>query len=651
MAGKDPTEVLFFLETRPKGKISREVRARVRKRIEKRYKEKARRAETRPARPRAPQPVCMKDQTSGKRKCVVEPACFRWRERYGSKEAAARVCGSTRRSRRSSPSALEPYTSPTEYSKRVEADNYKKRWEEDQAAMDRHIQQGEKAFKSLVSKSKGLWTKGMKPSAFTKKVRETGAHKDFVDSYLGLETDFKSSKSWRNSAALLVRDVVYKNKTLDEAVAALSSKKAPAGSTTPAGRQKEWLRTPAASKLGKGFIWSTLARGEGTVSDPSQIDLRAQLPMELRTAFPLHLALGHKGGKLALVTDRFKEMRETAYRKGLKQQHLVSIYPELQKGLTKDLSHPDEMVRLAAASTLLMSLTGIRPSDVGSTKPLKVEDKRLLKPGVTVIYERVPDGEDKVSRKSGVVEKVTGDTARVKFGGQTLEIPWKNLKMEQPIYGAVNLLPEHLKFSKDANENGLPDTVRFTFPGKHGVENLAEARNAKLMGELVKLHKLASKRKTQLFSTLDGVALHKRPPKKTKQRDFPLTLDTYLSKRFPGVSSTDFRKLRATEEVYKNLLDEQKKLYKAIRKDKNMPASRIEDSVIKAVNSALKKGQTALSHEGEETTINSYINPRVMLRFLTEGGFSDKSLRDLLLKKRPMVMDYDTEKFREKALK
>jgi len=95
---------------------------------------------------------------------------------------------------------------------------------------------------------------------------------------------------------------------------------------------------------------------------------------------------------------------------------------------------------------------------------------------------------------------------------------------------------------------------------------------------------------------------------------------------------TDFRKLKASQTVLESLKASQKEIYKKIVELHTSNVVDIKDQIINltmnAVKDAYLDASVALNHQhlygSADTTINSYINPQVLLSFLSTGKMADK---------------------------
>lgn len=197
---------------------------------------------------------------------------------------------------------------------------------------------------------------------------------------------------------------------------------------------------------------------------------------------------------------------------------------------------------------------------------------------------------------------------------------------EVKTFGAVSLKGSHLSF------HGNKATL--SFRGKKGTMNEALITDPVLVSELRK----AKERSPQgfLFQDYDYDDLNK-----------------YFTAKFGDLNITDFRKLKATQEVYDALKREQIKLYKRIKsylKDESEIAKeKLVLEIVKVLEQAHQKAQLALSHESSTTTKNSYINPQVLLSFLSNGEVTN-DLESCILQGKTKL-EFDVETFKAKALK
>jgi hypothetical protein len=98
----------------------------------------------------------------------------------------------------------------------------------------------------------------------------------------------------------------------------------------------------------------------------------------------------------------------------------------------------------------------------------------------------------------------------------------------------------------------------------------------------------------------------------------------YFRINFKGFKITDFRKLRATQEVFDGLQEERDSMLQRIKEVAELETEeltqRVVEIVAETINKAHERAQVALSHDSGSTTKKSYINPEVLLRFLSTAS-------------------------------
>jgi len=199
---------------------------------------------------------------------------------------------------------------------------------------------------------------------------------------------------------------------------------------------------------------------------------------------------------------------------------------------------------------------------------------------------------------NGVVKTVDGDTIEIET------------------FGAVTLGPKHVQLVRH-------NFATLEFVGKKGGVNTATLSDANIIKVLDSYVKRALSQGSQyIFVTRTG-------------QQFSYTdLQRYFKANFEGLVPTDFRKLKATDAVLTALRDEQESLYEKIRSFASSAKEDLRERVIEALvgtfEAAIAKSQKALSHDNAATTVRSYINPEIVLRFLSTGR-ADATLEDAIL--------------------
>ena len=192
-------------------------------------------------------------------------------------------------------------------------------------------------------------------------------------------------------------------------------------------------------------------------------------------------------------------------------------------------------------------------------------------------------------------------------------------------YGATTLNKHHIKFIR-------ANFVRLEFVGKKGVINLADITDStltKAITDLVNKTK-ANKKSNYLFLDKEGKVFGQ--PKVTD----------YLRSIVPGLNLTDFRKLKSTR-VFLDALREKRTMilgmiYDITQDQVANAKEEIMEVIRDVVDQAYRESVKALSHQSMNTTIKSYINPQVLLNFLSTGKVADK-IEDIVFKDQKLVFD------------
>lgn len=294
------------------------------------------------------------------------------------------------------------------------------------------------------------------------------------------------------------------------------------------------------------------------------------------------------------VTDRYQQQYETIGKKIEIQKKILEKYTEIKETLHKDLSSENEVIRLSALIMSIILETGIRPGKAGT----------------------------KVKAKGSKSQKENQD--------------------EMATFGATTLLPEHVNFIKDSE-------VELKFPGKAGTLNVTKLTNTAIMN-LLKDYVRQAQQVSEGDSARDTRAIFITSDGKTINQD---TLKKYLKRLgIQGLKATDFRKLRSTQAVIASLHGQLEMLYNKIgqfvaNQTENLK-ERIVEEIINTIDTAYKSAEGALSHDNVTTTIGHYINPEVLLRFLSTGGIEDNLKAAIVDNK--SSLSFNIEAFIQKAM-
>lgn len=196
-------------------------------------------------------------------------------------------------------------------------------------------------------------------------------------------------------------------------------------------------------------------------------------------------------------------------------------------------------------------------------------------------------------------------------------------------FGAITLGPKHVRFVRN-------NFAELSFLGKKGGANTATLSDATIIKALQDYVNNALKSGSKyVFVTRDGYAYTYGD------------LQRYFREHFKGFAPTDFRKLRASEAVYDAIREEQEDLYRRIRGFVNLSEEdlreRVTLEIAATLDRAVTRAQEALSHDSATTTKKQYINPEVLLRFLSTGTVGG-AFKDAILNGKA-VLAFDPSRF------
>jgi hypothetical protein len=269
-----------------------------------------------------------------------------------------------------------------------------------------------------------------------------------------------------------------------------------------------------------------------------------------------------------------------------KQKDFVKVRAKFEQLLDKGMLSSNNKVKMMSLIIAVMYDTGIRPGD---------DDTGL---SYTSIETEGPETTDKKGPKPAR-ELVT-------------------------TYGSISLEPQHFKV--------LNGVTNLAFYGKSGVYNKAQISNHLLnsvIKEVIMKFAMEGEPGKPLFS-VDGVAYSSGQ----LQNFYVGLLKLAGMKDITGHSMTDLRKLKSTTVLHKALLEAKDELQDQILKIENVfskkALTQITSMIADALNKAVEKSEVALNHTSMNMTINSYINPQLILNFLSNSGEIESDLSELL---------------------
>lgn len=242
----------------------------------------------------------------------------------------------------------------------------------------------------------------------------------------------------------------------------------------------------------------------------------------------------------------------------------------------------------------------------------KIEESRLVLLHRNEIMSRVAEdlkSPDEKTRMTAFIVRMgvmTGFRTGTKGNKVTHTDRETGKKTTEQTYGATTLRKKHIKAMKDG-------IATISFKGKKGTVNTGEIDDAEMVRHLQSF--LEGKNSNDYVFT-------------TKKRRTVKNSDVNAYVQPYGITYTDFRKMRATREVFEKLRDDSEKLYADIAKAQDANREKTQKKVVAAIMAHLQKifaqAQKSLSHENVQTTINSYVNPMVVMNFLSTGKVYDE---------------------------
>jgi len=235
--------------------------------------------------------------------------------------------------------------------------------------------------------------------------------------------------------------------------------------------------------------------------------------------------------------------------------------------------------------------------------------KKLIKKYNTIVKQIKKDlkSRDEKAKLSAIITSIIMETGirPGKIGNGIVETV-DDQEVEVETFGAITLNPSHVNFVRE-------NFAELSFRGKMGTVNTAAISNSAIVKVLKDYVDNA------LESGSDYIFITSEGEQFTYQ-----DLVRYFRINFKGFKITDFRKLRATQEVFDGLQEERDSMLRRIKEVAELETEeltqRVVEIVAETINKAHERAQVALSHDSGSTTKKSYINPEVLLRFLSTAS-------------------------------
>lgn len=242
--------------------------------------------------------------------------------------------------------------------------------------------------------------------------------------------------------------------------------------------------------------------------------------------------------------------------------------------------------------------------------------------------------ENEIVRMAAIVTAIIMETG-IRPGdiGNKAHIFVNGQKVLVDTFGATTLGPGHVYFIRD-------NFAELKFIGKKGTQNVAELTDEEVIRALQEyVNRALEGGSSYIFVTKDG-----------DQFTYDMLLG-YFNDKFAGIDPTDFRKLRAAETIFRKYKESQSDLYAKIRTFVDLEEVELRERVTEAIRDtialAIENSRKALSHKSETETIESYLDPRITLQFLSQGQVAE-TLRDAILEN-STVIQFDPLRFVEVA--
>lgn len=235
--------------------------------------------------------------------------------------------------------------------------------------------------------------------------------------------------------------------------------------------------------------------------------------------------------------------------------------------------------------------------------------KKLIKKYNTIVklIKRDLKSRDEMTKLSAIITSIIMETG-IRPGqiGNGIVETVDDQEVQVETFGAITLNTSHVSFVRD-------NFAELSFRGKMGTVNTASISNSAIVKVLKDyVDNALSSGSDYIFITSEGSQF-------TYQ-----DLIKYFRTNFKGFKITDFRKLRATQEVFDGLQEERDSMLQRIKEVAEMETEdltqRVVEIVAETINKAHERAQVALSHDSGTTTKKSYINPEVLLRFLSTAS-------------------------------
>ena len=289
--------------------------------------------------------------------------------------------------------------------------------------------------------------------------------------------------------------------------------------------------------------------------------------------------------EVTAIVETFGREKKNWATMAKKLAFIAAKFNDIVRSVKADMTSGDEVTRLCALMTAITIETGLRPGEVGNAANVK--------------------------------DPETGE------------------KIEVDTFGVTTMQPRHVKFIRD-------NFAELRFVGKKGTEQIATLSDGDVLTAL----------KEAVDSTsLSGDTAMLFVTKGGQHVDYQ-AMNKYVSGKWGDITPTDFRKLKATRQFYDSLKSRVQEMHQQLSKVVGESKTKLRNAVVAKIMAVLedaaKEAQTVLNHDDWTTTIKSYVDPRVVVNFLNQGGLDD-TLEDILVNGKNVNLLFNFDAFVERA--
>jgi len=325
-------------------------------------------------------------------------------------------------------------------------------------------------------------------------------------------------------------------------------------------------------------------------------------------------------GVIEDVYTRFQNKDKNLGVKVQKQKDFMIVKDKFEKLLGAGMASPIDTIKIMSVLISVMYETGIRPASDPDTTLSHVR--------TTPLYPK--DFKDKAT----ATQKAEASSELNALGPSSVTT-----------YGALTLLPSHARVLDEYSWEG--SGVQLSFYGKSGQLNWAEVRGSqatKIIKELIEEFN-KNPHGGPLFSLNNG-----KPITFAQLTSFytKLLISAGMDTNdITGHSLTDLRKLKASTTLHEVLVRYQEEFYDnilaldplQIMLNNKESLKSLSKLIVEYLKKAVEGAEMALNHSSMNMTINSYINPQVILSFLSHGGNVPQDFKELVHDKFQLKFD------------